>query len=153
MPSGPCPECRHTVALSANSCPKCGNTSFLRDAGPQEFEETCLSCSGKGYSTRPEVYCTSCCGWGKRVVTYNIFDDPRGSTQRTYQRSRPKGPPTKSRELDKLIHEIKDQEDSINATQSNHWKQVLRHIKYTLVIYGACIVTAFIVMYFDSQRK
>jgi len=153
MPSGPCPECGHTVALSAKSCPKCGNTSFRHYAGTRDAEEICTYCKGNGYTTRPELYCTSCNGWGKIIVTYDAFDDPRRVTTKNYKWSHANGPPIKSREFEKLICEIQDQEDLIKTKQSNHWKRVLRHIKYTLVIYGACIVTAFIVLNFDSKRS
>lgn len=100
------PECGHTVALSAKSCPRCGNTSFRHYAGTRDAEEICTYCKGNGYTTRPELYCTSCNGWGKIIVTYDAFDDPRGVTTKNYKWSYTNGPPTKSREFEKLICEI-----------------------------------------------
>jgi ribosomal protein S27E len=46
MPLGPCPECGNYVALSARSCPGCGNRNFtIRTA---RFLVTCDSCHGDG---------------------------------------------------------------------------------------------------------
>jgi DnaJ-class molecular chaperone len=48
MPSGNCPECGHIVALSAESCPNCGNTNFEIKTG-KIVPLKCWSCDGAGY--------------------------------------------------------------------------------------------------------
>ena len=49
MPTGECPECKKAVALSAKSCPNCGNRDFRVKTGNKLFVR-CRNCSGHGCS-------------------------------------------------------------------------------------------------------
>lgn len=66
MPTGPCPECGHLVALSAVSCPQCGNRNFALspglteryrcracDATGRDSGNSCHYCQGTGYRESP----------------------------------------------------------------------------------------------------
>ena len=71
MPLGPCPECGNYVALSARSCPGCGNRNFT--IRTPQFLVTCDSCHGDGklfdfgvdefdmeYTRKPSLTVTPC---------------------------------------------------------------------------------------------
>ena|SRR6266478_7809174 len=49
MPTGECPECKKIVALSAKSCPNCGNRDFRVKTNNRLFLR-CRNCSGHGCS-------------------------------------------------------------------------------------------------------
>jgi hypothetical protein len=130
MPSGPCPECGHTVAATSRSCLNCGNTTFVEYLGTRgPVEETCYYCKGKGYTSDPAYDCGSCNGSGMTIVTYDRFRDCRypGSGGEKVK-VRQYVPRSRSRELEKLKSQIEDQEDWIKTKEENHKGQILFYI-------------------------
>jgi hypothetical protein len=153
MALGTCPECDHSVASSASSCPNCGNTEFYVKTG-YRIRYLCSGCKGSGKKNGNT--CRSCDGTG--LSYYDQTYDSRNPSELSKRlREAKENERTKSQDLEKIRkakidyeiqfeqekkakREYERKAETKRAADSFKHGLLLAIVAYPIVGVGGCVV-------------